>query len=655
VPLAFFQEIIERLAHSCKTSTKRESIRTVSSLTFICSVVFVLIGASSSALAFDVTQYHYDVQRSGWNNQESTLNVGAVSSNFGLLGTVTLPADEQVDAQPLVVSAATFASKGITTIGGAAISGDIVYVATSQNNVYAIDSTTRRILLTKNFGTAVAIANLPGKCSNNYLSVGITSTPVIDIANKAMFFIAYTWENGAAVYRIHKVDITTLADIIVPAPIITATGALSDGSTTPFQAGSQRQRAALLLANGNVYAGFASFCDFNSQYARGWLLGWTTASLAPLASVELTEQQTSVQAATAYGAFYLSSIWMSGYGPAADSATGGNIYFLTGNSNGNAANNLTESAVKISGDLSTPLAHYTRPDYAKLDAGDQDFGSGGLMVIPGLSGAPPTFAVGGGKDGLMYLFNLADMTSRSNVSIGPCWCGPSYFVGADGKSRVVSSGGVNAKTWLAPTTSTGTLSLEGTSPGLQPTGSQWQDPGFMTSVSSNGTAANSAVIWAISRPDSGGNLKLYAFNGAANSGNLALLKSLNAGLWKSNGNNSNIVPIVANGKVFAASHSALNIYGYAASPPPLAPVITSSLSASATNGFGFTYTITATNNPTSFSAAPLHGGLHLSGATISGTPTVTGTFNITIGAANAKGANSKTLVLTIGRRHRRWF
>ena len=50
----------------------------------------------------DVTTYHYDNLRTGWDNAESSLKYANVSNGkFGLLQTVAL--DDQVDAQPLVV------------------------------------------------------------------------------------------------------------------------------------------------------------------------------------------------------------------------------------------------------------------------------------------------------------------------------------------------------------------------------------------------------------------------------------------------------------------------------------------------------------------------------------------------------------------------
>jgi hypothetical protein len=81
----------------------------------------------------------------------------------------------------------------------------------------------------------------------------------------------------------------------------------------------------------------------------------------------------------------------------------------------------------------------------------------------------------------------------------------------------------------------------------------------------------------------------------------------------------------------------------------VAPVITSALTASGTIGAAFSYTITASNSPTSFNATGLPAGLSVNTSTgvISGTPTASGTSNVTISATNAGGTGTATLVLTI--------
>jgi hypothetical protein len=474
---------------------------------------------STAAQAFDVTTYHYDAQRTGLNNSETTLTQATVNSSaFHRLQAVPLPT--QVDAQPLVMSAATLASWGYA----GTFPHDVAYVADEANNIFAIDSTTGAILVQKNYGTPVSIQNLPGQCGNNANTVGINSTPVIDPANKVMYFITYTWESSTAVYRIHEINLQTLSEAI-PSVVIKASGKLSDGSTYSLIPGTQRQRPALLLANGNIYAGFGSFCDANDATTRGWLLGWQTGSLTPLAAAQLNQQQTAAQSTNnpfgESGPFFLSSVWMSGYGPAADSS--GNIYFMTGNSDGILANNLPDSVVRMPPKLSSVTDYFTPANFASLDAEDADRGSGGVMVVPPASNGPQ-FAVSQGKDGRLFLHNLAANLGGfvangpdvpSSVNAGLCWCGPAYYMGSDGKQRVVSTGGTQAQTWFVPASATGTLAAEASSPELPSL--DGQDPGFMATVSSNGTAAGSAVIWGLSR-SSDGLIFLQALSGTAGAG-----------------------------------------------------------------------------------------------------------------------------------------
>src|SRR6266699_5517216 len=70
-------------------------------------------------------------------------------------------------------------------------------------------------------------------------------------------------------------------------------------------------------------------------------------------------------------------------------------------------------------------------------------------------------------------------------------------------------------------------------------------------------------------------------------------------------------------------------------PPP--PVITSPATATGQVGVAFSYTITATNSPTSFNAAGLPAGLtvNTTSGLISGTPTTAGTYSVTISATNS--------------------
>ncbi|MGD0960585.1 MAG: hypothetical protein ABSB19_12335 [Methylomonas sp.] len=497
------------------------------------------------------TTYHYDNSRSGWNSHETLLTPASVAdaAHFGMRSSVTL--DDQVDAQPLVVPNVQISAGNYAGIH------DVVYVATGSNTVYAIDASSGQVLLSQNFGAPVPY---PIGCNNNGPNVGITGTPVIDPATNLLYMIAYTNEANGPVYRIHALDIGNLTDKLAPV-VVSASHTLSDGGTFSFNALLQRQRPALILANGNIYAGFGSFCDLGNNLSRGWVLGWSADTLTPLAANNLTNALASQQNQSA-----LSSVWMSGNGISADES--GSLYFVTGNSAMpyDGVNNIQESAVKLSSDLTALLDIFTPADMAILDENDLDFGSGGILLLPPQPGNAPNLSVAAGKMGVMYLMDnnnlggFAGGNGADNVlgayQIGSCFCGEIYFNDVNGVTHVVSSGGLTANSWkvLTSATSQPQLAFESASQII----GDGTNSGFFTSISSAGGA--SPIVWAVSRPQYiTSPVMLYALD-ATN--NLQTLFSASAGTWPyMGGSNSNIVPVTANGKVYVASYKQLAIFG----------------------------------------------------------------------------------------------
>ena len=130
---------------------------------------------------------------------------------------------------------------------------------------------------------------------------------------------------------------------------------------------------------------------------------------------------------------------------------------------------------------------------------------------------------------------------------------------------MVSSGGFNVQVWKVQTSPSVALTSLGSSLNI---GGQ-QDPGFFTTISSNGTA--NPIIWALNRPVNTGRapFALFAFNpdGGKKKTAVKFLYRSRAGAWPNLGGNANLVPVVANGQVFVASNKQLQIFGLKGNNP----------------------------------------------------------------------------------------
>jgi hypothetical protein len=604
--------------------------------------------ATGTAWSQAITTYHYDNYRTGWNRNETILTPSNVnSSSFGLRESVAL--DDQVDAQPLYMPGVNI------TAGSFPGTHNVVYVVTESNTVFAIDAQSGTILLHPNFGAPVP---RPLGCNNNGPNVGITSTPVIDAATNTLYVMTYTQASGTPQYVLHALDLGSLTDRVSPRQV-SASQTLIDGSSFEFNATYQRQRPGLVFANGNIYAGFGSFCDYAGNVSRGWLLGWQADTLAPLAANELFDLQ-----ATSPNTVFLSSIWMSGYAPSVDDS--GHVLVVTANSDPSGTTydgvtNFQESALKISSDLSSVLDLFTPADWSSLDQGDGDFGSGGIMVLPDQPGPYPHLAVAAGKEGNMFFMNedsLGGYSSGGNnvlgtYYIGGCWCGPSYYVDpSDLIPRVVTSGGTNVQIYQVLTSPSPSLNQVSQSTNV-PNGSN--GGGFFTSVSSNGTS--NAIIWALSRSGSTatGNVRLFAFNPDSGS-TLQPIYNQPAGTWRFPTGNSNLVPVVASGQVFVASYKQLNIFGLTravtqtsliseANPTSYGQTVVLTAQVTSAGNATPTGTITFKNGSKTLGTATLSGGsASLSTTALPvGTNSLSATYNGDSSNSGSKGA----LVVTV--------
>ena len=158
----------------------------------------------------------------------------------------------------------------------------------------------------------------------------------------------------------------------------------------------------MLFDKGAIFLAFGALnCD-----NPGWH-GWVLAYRAP----DLTQVGAFVTTQSSDGG----GVWQSGNGLASDGA--GNIYFNTGNGPASGDTDLGENIVKLHVGAPpfyglTLAGHYRVSNFAALNGGDTDLGSGGPLLLPG------SRLISGGKQGKLYVLDLATMAPTQNGPSG---------------------------------------------------------------------------------------------------------------------------------------------------------------------------------------------------------------------------------------------
>jgi hypothetical protein len=497
----------------------------------------------------DVTTYHNDIARTGQNTTETMLTQANVNmTTFGLLR--NLAVDGLVDAEPLYLSQ--------LSVAGAV--HNVVFIVTEHDSVYAFDSDSgAQLWKVSLLGSGETTSDDRG-CGQVTPEIGITSTPVIDRnagAHGILYAVAMSKNGSTYFQRLHALDITTGAELeggpVTVQATYPGTGDNSSGGQVAFDPGQYKERAALLLLNGVIYTSWASHCDFSPYTA--WIMGYNQRTLA----------QTSVLNLTPNGSE--GSIWQSGGGLAADAQ--GNIYALI-------ANGKFDTALDVNGfpnqqdygngfvKVSTTGGNLKVADYFNMSntvnesGGDVDLGSGGPMVLPDLSYGTVdrlNLAVGAGKDGNLYVVNRNNMgkwnANSNNVYQELPGALPNGVFGAPAYFN-------NAVYYCDVNSTLKSFSIAGGKLSTTPvqTGASFTYPGLLPSVSTNGTS--NGIVWGI---ENTGNAVLHAF--AANNLTQELYNSDQASNGRDHFGSGNkfITPMIADGKVFAATTNSVAVFG----------------------------------------------------------------------------------------------
>jgi hypothetical protein len=522
------------------------------------TATLALTVAASSVV--NVTTYHNDNARDGWNASETVLTPQSVNvNNFGKLR--ELPVDGKVDGQPLYVSSLSVAGQP----------HNVLIVVTEHGSAYAFDADSGTQLWKVSALGANETTSDDHGCGQITPEIGITDTPVIDRAhgpNGTVFLVAMSKDASSKYHqRLHALDLTTGAELQGSPTEITATfagtGYGSTNGNQVFDPGQYAERVGLLLMNGQIYLAWTSHCDEDPY--TGWLMAYSESTLQQTSVLNLTPNGPS----TPHFGDGEGSVWMSGAGLAGD--TQGNIFFL--DANGTFDSTLTTNGFPTHGDfgnafmkVSTTGNTLAAADYfaaynlqSESDA-DQDLGSGGAMLLPDQTdakGKTRHLAVGAGKDTNIYVVdrdNMGKFNASSNTAVyqelpnalnGGAWSMAALF------NNTVYYAGNGDHLKAFPITS----ALLATTPASESVTS-FPYPGATPSVSSNG--AQNGIVWAIENQGGAGVLhaydttnlpsELYDSNQAANSRDHF-------------SDNKFVPPMIANGKVYVGTTNSVAVFG----------------------------------------------------------------------------------------------
>ena len=142
--------------------------------------------------------------------------------------------------------------------------GPMIIAVTESNNVYALNATTGTVIWQRNLGPPVT-SGLP---CGNINPLGITGTPVVDLASRSLFFDALI-DGATKKHFIYSLNVDTGAT--KPGwPVDVNATAIYNGIS--FTSLVQNERGGLAVVNGRV-SGRTPATPATAALYRGWVVG----------------------------------------------------------------------------------------------------------------------------------------------------------------------------------------------------------------------------------------------------------------------------------------------------------------------------------------------------------------------------------------------
>src|SRR5437879_4355787 len=259
---------------------------------------------------------------------------------------------------------------------------EMIIVVTESNNVYALNAFSGAVIWQRNVGPPVT-SGLP---CGNISPLGITGTPVVDLASRSLFFDAMI-DGATKKHFTYSLNVDTGATN--PGwPVDVNATATYNGMT--FTSLIQEERGGLALVNGIVYVSYSGYNGDCGTY-HGWVVG------VPINN----PSNVGAWATTAIGG----GIW--GHGGVASDGT--NMFVVTGNTfNTGGVWSGGEAIIRLQAGpvwSGQPTDYWTPTNWFSLDGTDSDLGgcSATLVDVPGAT--PSQLVLALGKDGKGYLLN----------------------------------------------------------------------------------------------------------------------------------------------------------------------------------------------------------------------------------------------------------